>query len=414
MNPRPSILIIGACDTKADEILFLRDCLRQQGAGASIMDVGALGRPSFPPDYSNTDVAAATGSTLEAILQLGDENLVMTQMAAGAARLARSLFDRGELQGLIALGGTMGTDLALEVASALPLGVPKFVVSTISFSPLLPADRIPADLMMILWAGGLYGLNSICKSALRQAAGAVTGAARAALRSEQNRPLIGMTSLGKACLCYMVPLKSQLEARGYELAVFHSTGMGGRAFEDLAEKGRFVAVLDLCLQEISNELGGSVVTAGTGRLESAGRAGIPQIVAPGAVDMVDVQAWKETAPRFQDRPYHAHNRLIASVSTPPEDRAAVARTIAYKLGRARGPVKFILPLRGVQEWDRPGEPFHDPEGLDAFRREARQAIQPPAELLEIDAHINDPSFADLVLHIFDDWVAKGFIPAGKK
>jgi uncharacterized protein (UPF0261 family) len=413
MNAHPSILIIGTCDTKADEILFLKSCIEKQDASALIMDVGALGKPHFQPDFSNAEVAAAAGSTLEAILQLGDENRVMTKIAEGAARLTRSLYDQGKIQAMIALGGTMGTDLALDAASALPLGVPKFVVSTVAFSHLLPPDRMAADLMMILWPGGLYGLNSICKSVLSQAAGAVTGVARAAVLPRQDRPLIGVTSLGKACLRYMVPLKPQLEARGYDVAVFHSTGMGGRAFEALAEERRFVAVLDLCLQEVSNHLGGSVVTAGKSRLESAGRAGIPQIVAPGAIDMVDFQAWTETPARFEHRTVHAHNRLVASVATSPEHRAALARIIGEKLALAKGPVQFILPIRGVEEWDRPGEPLHDPDGLGAFLKAIRASIKPPAELLEIDAHINDPHFADAVLGVFDAWVANGVIPSGK-
>lgn len=410
MNHQPTILIIGTCDTKADEILFLSECVGKQGGRAVIMDVGALGKPPFEPDYSNTEVAAASGSTLEAILQLGDENRVMTKIAEGAAALTRLLYDQGKIQAMIALGGTMGTDLALDVASVLPVGFPKFVVSTVSFSHLLPPDRLSADLMMILWVGGLYGLNRISQSVLRQAAGAVTGAARASVPVEQGRPLIGVTSLGKACLCYMAALKQQLEARGYEVAVFHCTGMGGRAFETLAQQGRFVAVLDLCLQELSNDLGGSVVTAGKSRLESAAHAGIPQIIAPGAIDMVDFQAWREPPARFKDRPFHAHNRLIASVTTPPEDRAAIARIIGAKVALATAPVQFILPIRGVQEWDRPGQPLHDPEGLETFVREARKSITP---LVEIDAHINDPAFTDLVVSIFDEWVAKGIIPASK-
>jgi uncharacterized protein (UPF0261 family) len=333
-------------------------------------------------------------------------------MSTGASNLTARLCAEGKVQGMIALGGTMGTDLALDAASALPLGVPKVLLSTIAFSHLLPPGRIPADLMMILWPGGLFGLNDLCRSVLSQAAGAVAGAARASLDAPAERPLIGITSLGKTCTRYMVALKPALEARGYHVAVFHCTGMGGRAFESLAAQHRFAAVLDLCLQEVGNDLAGSVVTAGKTRLESAGHAGIPQIVAPGATDMVDFQAWKDVPSRYKGRPFHAHNRLIASVTTAAEDRERLARAIGQKLSTARGPVKFILPLRGVEEWDRPGEPLHDPGGLQAFIRAARQSIRPPAELIELDAHINDQAFADLVLTIFDGWTAAGIVAPG--
>lgn len=407
-----TILLVGTCDTKADEILFIKSCIEGQGASVAIMDVGILGKPRFTPEHSNDDVAAAAGTTIASICNLGDENLAMTRLAGGAAALTSRLYAAGKVQGMIALGGSMGTDLALDVAASLPIGVPKFVVSTISFSHLLPPDRIPADVMMILWSGGLYGLNSICQAILSQAAGAVVGAARAAVMPAGTRPKIGMTSLGKSCLTYMVALKPALEARGYELVVFHSTGMGGRAFADLAGQGAFVAVLDLCLQEVSNDLGGSVVVSGKARLEAAGLAGVPQIVAPGAADMVDFAAWSDLPPTYAGRPVHAHNRLIASVTTSGAERRSLARLIGTKLAMATGPVKVLMPLHGIEQWDRPGQPLHDPDGLAAFASELRSAIMAPAELVELETHINDLAFADAVLAALDDWVAKGIVPAG--
>ena len=413
MTQTLNILLVGTCDTKADEILFIKACMEAQGATVAIMDVGILGKPRFSPDYSNEDVAAAAGTTIADICASGDENTAMTRVANGAANLTRQLYAAGKVNGMIALGGTMGTDLALDVAASLPLGVPKFVVSTISFSHLLPPDRIPADVMMILWSGGLYGLNSICKAILSQAAGAVVGAAKSAIMPSGGRPKIGMTSLGKSCLKYMVTLKPALEVRGYELVVFHSTGMGGRAFADLAGQGAFVAVLDLCLQEVSNDLGGSVVVSGKSRLEAAGLAGIPQIVAPGAADMVDFAAWGEMSPRYADRPFHAHNRLIASVTTPPDERRRLARMIGHKLSLATGPVAVLMPMHGVEEWDRPGEPLHDPEGLAAFTHELRSAIHAPVNFIEVPAHINDAAFAEAVLEVLDAWVVEGIVPRGQ-
>ncbi len=408
---KKKILLIGTFDTKADELGFMKQCLEGENAQVITMDVGILAKGVARTDISNDDVAAAAGSTIPAIAAIGDENEAMANMAEGASNLARSLYAEGKLDGMIALGGSMGTDLALDVAGALPVGVPKFVVSTISFSHLLPPDRIPADVMMILWSGGLYGLNSLCKAALSQACGAVVGAARAVVAPDARRAMVGMTSLGKSCLKYMVALKPELEQRGFEVAVFHSTGMGGRAFADLAAKGRFALVLDLCLQEVANDLGGSVVTSGKSRLKAAAGAGVPQIVAPGATDMVDFESWKAMPKRFEGRPYHAHNRLIASVTTPAEDRRVLARHVAAELADAKGPVTFILPNKGIQQWDKADEPLHDPEGLAAFVDEARKAIKTPVELVEIDAHINDQAFVDAVLHKVDQWLAQGVVKA---
>lgn len=409
----PTILLIGTCDTKADEILFLRQVMEGQGARVEIMDVGVLGKPRFQPEHPNDAVAAAAGTTIAEIAAYGDENEAMTKVAEGAVALTGRLYREGRVQGMIALGGSMGTDLALDVAGSLPIGVPKFVVSTIAFSHLLPPERIPADVMMILWSGGLYGLNSICKAALSQAAGAVVGAARAVVPPQGDRPKIGMTSLGKSCLSYMVHLTPELVARGYEPVVFHATGMGGRAFADLAGQGEFVCVLDLCTQEVNNDLQGSVVTSGPSRLTAAGAAGVPQIVAPGATDMVDFPTWAGPAPKHADRPYHAHNRLIASITTGAEDRRALARLMGEKLAAAKGPVVAMLPSRGIQQWDQEGEPLHEPEALAAFVDAFRQAMQPPVRLVEVDAHINDRAFADAVLAVLDDWAAKGIVAKGR-
>jgi uncharacterized protein (UPF0261 family) len=269
--------------------------------------------------------------------------------------------------------------------------------------------------MMILWAGGLYGLNSICKSVLSQASGAVVGAVKAAVKPQTQKPIIGMTSLGKSCLTYMVALKPALELRGYEVAVFHSTGMGGRAFESVAAQNGFAAVMDFCLQEVVNHDNGVLATsAGWDRLENASKAGIPQIVAPGAIDMIDVQSWAPLPAQFADRPYHVHNRLIGSVTTDAEGRRKTARTIGQKLDRAWGPVAFILPAGGVQQWDQIGEPLHDPEGLDAFVETMRISVNAPVQYHEITDHINSLAFAAKALEIFDAWVADNIIPAGVK
>lgn len=408
-----TVLLIGTCDTKADEMLFMRSRLEDGGAKVLVMDVGILGQPAIVADLSSAAVAMAAGASLEDLATLGDENLAMARMASGAALLARQLHDERRMQGVVVLGGTMGTDLGLDVAAALPLGVPKFIVSTVSFSHLIPPERIAPDLMMILWAGGLYGLNTVCQAVLNQAAGALLGACRTAALPVSTRPLVGMTSLGKSCLKYMVRLKPALEARGYEVAVFHTTGMGGRAFEALAEQGRFAAVLDLSLQEVSNQVNGSPVNSGASRLEAAGRAGIPQIVAPGAVDMIDLPTWQGLPERYAGRSYHAHNRLIASVAASSAERRCTARYIADKLAGARGPTAFVLPLQGIQEWDRPGDSMHDAAGHAALIDELRRSLRPPVQMVEIDAHINDAGFAAGVMEVFDQWAERGLITAGQ-
>ena len=406
-----TILVIGTYDTKNAELTYVCDTIRAQGGGVISMDVSVLGDPAEPTDVSKHDVAAAAGKTIQDAIDSGDENHAMQIMAQGAARLCATLYADGKIDGMIGLGGTMGTDLVLDCAQALPMGVPKFVVSTVSFSPLIPADRLSPDIHMILWAGGLYGLNSVCKSSLSQAAGAVLGAAQAVEPPVRDRPVIGMTSLGSSCLMYMKLLREPLLERGFEVAVFHATGMGGMAFEALARQGYFAAVLDLALPELSNLMVGSVVSSGPDRLTNAGAAGIPQIVSPGCADLIDFAGWQDIPAAYRDRPFHAHNRLVKSSGLSGDERRALIRLVAQRLEQAQGPVHFLMPLHGVEEWDKAGQPAHDPDALVAMIDEVRRSISNAVPTTEVDAHINDQAFADAVLAIVDDWIADGTLSA---
>lgn len=403
------ILVVGTYDTKEDELSYLAQVIRAQGGQVITMDVSVLGDPKGPTDISKHDVTAEAGSTITAAIAHDNENHAMQVMATGAARLARRLHAEGRFDGVIVLGGSMGTDLALDLCAALPLGVPKYVVSTVSFSPMIPPERLAADIQMILWAGGLYGLNSVCKASLSQAAGAVLGAARAVEVPTRTKPLIGMTSFGKTVLRYMVPLKPALEARGFEVAVFHATGMGGRAFEALAAEGAFACVMDFAPQEVTNHLFGSAISAGPNRMTAAGLRGIPQMIAPGCYDLLDVVGWQPPPERFRHQPAHAHNRLLSSYLTNAANRREIARVICDKLAMATADVTLFLPNQGCNEWDRPGGPLSDPDGLAAFCDEMRSHVPGNVRLVELDAHINDAAFAETVLQHFDEWLATGVV-----
>lgn len=401
------ILLIGTYDTKEPEMRFIEQRIRTQGARVLTMDVSVLGDPSESTDISKHDVASAVGMSIDDVISQGDENKSFRAMSKGAVLLVVQAFHEGRFDAMLAIGGTLGTDLALDCAQALPMGVPKYIVSTVSFSPLIPPHRIAPDVQMILWSGGLYGLNSICKSSLSQAAGAVVGAACAAISPDRKKPLIGMTSLGSSCLRYMKYLSPELEQRGFEVAVFHSTGMGGMAFEKLAGEGAFACVMDFCMQEFGNMLAGSVVSSGEDRLSNAGRTGTPQMIAPGALDLLDFAGWQEIPEGYRDRAFHEHNRLIKSAVFNGEERRRWIREMAERLRVATGPTHFFLPLGGIEEWDREGQEAHDPESLAALIDEARSVIPASAPMSEVDAHINDAAFAKAVLALFDQWVAQG-------
>ncbi len=407
-----TVLIVGTYDTKNDELEYMADRIRAMGGGVMSMDISVLGDPENPTDISKHEVAKAGGQTIDALIEQGEESVAMQAMADGASALARALQSEGKFDGVVILGGSMGTDAALDICQALPLGVPKYVVSTVAFSPIIPAERLSADIQMILWAGGLYGLNPVCKASLSQAAGAVLGAARAVEMPDSARPLVGMTSLGSSCLKYMKLLKPALEDRGFDVAIFHATGMGGMAYESIAASGGFACVMDFALPELGNLLAGSVVNGGADRMLNAGVAGIPQIVAPGCLDLIDFAGWQEIPERYKDRPFHPHNRLIVSSGLNATERRETAREVAKRLKASDTPAHVILTTQGIEEWDKAGGPAHDPEAFGAFCDEMRKVMTDPIQFTEIDCHINDQAFAEKALEIFDAWVADGTIKTG--
>ena len=409
-----TILIIGTYDTKNDELAFIADKIRAQGGATLTLDVSVLGDPEQPTDFSKDEVARVGGSSIEEAIASGSEHIAMNIMSKGACTLSRQLCDAGRIDGVIVLGGTMGTDLALDVCQALPIGLPKYVVSTVSFSALIPSERLSPDIQMILWAGGLYGLNAICRSSLAQAAGAVLGAARAAEPARTEKPVIGITSLGTSCLKYIKFLKPALEERGYDVAIFHAMGMGGMAFEQIAAQGGFVCVFDFAGCELGNLMAGSVVNAGKDRHRAAGRAGIPQIVAPGCMDLIDFAGWQEIPERFRDRPLHKHNKLVTNTIYTAAERREIARELNKRIAESRAPTHLLIPNGGIEEWDRPGQDCHDPEGLKAFLDELRDSVADHVQRTETDAHINDSEFSALALDIFDQWVAEGLVPKAEE
>jgi len=404
-----TILVVGTFDTKSDELRYLSGCIEAQGGKVATMDISVLGDPPEPVDYTKHAVAEAGGSSIQAAIDSGDENSAMQIMAEGGMALVTQLYRAGKFDGVIIMGGSMGTDVALDMTRVLPLGVPKYIISTIAFSPLLPPARLAADIQMILWAGGLYGLNSVCKSSLSQAAGAVLGAARSVEKPPLDRPLVGMTSLGLSALRYMKTLKPALEARGFEVAVFHATGMGGRAFESLAAEGAFACVMDFCPQELGNHIHGSNISAGADRLTNAGLSGTPQIISAGCYDLVDFIGWQGVAEKWKDHIVHAHNRLISSVVLNAEERRDVARAFCTQMATAKGPTAFLMPTGGYGEWDRPEGDLHDADGLNAFLDEMRKSMPANVDCHELECHINDAPFTAKALEIFDGWLADGTV-----
>jgi uncharacterized protein (UPF0261 family) len=403
-----TIVIIGTLDTKGEEFRYVKELIEKRGHKTIVVDVGILGEPPFQPDITHEEVAEAAGTKLKEIIALGEEGKAIAVMTGGASKIAQKLHSEGRLDGIIALGGSMGAWLALAVMRSLPLDVPKLMVTTEAFSGFITPDMVGGSQMLTDCVAGLWGLNTISRVMLENAASAITGMVENCRKIVPQKPLIGVTTLGSAAHKYTWQIKPLLESRGYEMAVFH-VGAAGRNLEPLIEEGLIAGVLDLCLMELTGYLLGTLWNGGPNRLEAAGRKGIPQVVAPGGIDFVCWAGPPETLPpRYRNRPMHAHNPNDTVVMATTKEKARLGKLVAQKLNRATGPTAALIPAQGFDEADRPGGIFYDPEGRRAFITALKRHIRPGVKVVELDAHINDPQFAREAVTILDDMMKGRF------
>jgi uncharacterized protein (UPF0261 family) len=396
-----SIVIVGSLDTKGEEIKYCADYIEGRGHKAIVMDVGIVGDSPFEPTISKLKVMEAAGESMENILALKSESKAIAKMAEGASIIVKELYESDRLDGVLALGGTMGTSLALTMMKVLPLGVPKLILSTIAFSRLVPTDITGGDLMMMKWGAGFRGINSINIKVLEAAAGAITGAAEAFYKKRDTKlkPTVAITSMGGRK--YVNMLRPALEQRGYEQAVFHACG-GGGALEQAIDEGLIDVVLDLALYEIANEVAGGMISGGKHRLEKAGERGIPQIVAP-IVDAVHLAGHLPVPRKFRNRPMHVHNWLVTAVATTKEEKVKAGRLIAEKLNKAKGPTAVIIPVVPDKRTQLPGlNRLWDLEGMKALSKVLKSNLKPNIKVIEVESGINEPLFIEKLLELFDE------------
>jgi uncharacterized protein (UPF0261 family) len=388
----PTACVIGTLDTKGAEFAFLCDRLRELGVRPYVIDCGTGGPPHFEPDVPAIEVAEAACYSLRELLDRQDRGECVEVMSKGAAVITRRLFREGKIQGVISLGGSAGTTIGTSAMRALPVGVPKVMVSTLASGDVRPYVGT-RDICMMYSVVDISGLNRVSRAVLSNAAAALAGMALAPPEpSEEDRPLVAATMFGVTTPC-VTAARGILEEAGFEVLVFHATGSGGRAMEDLARDGYLVGILDLTTTELADELVGGVLSAGPERLEAAGELGLPQVVAPGALDMVNFGP-RDTVPEaFRGRSFYQHNPTVTLMRTTPEENAELGRIVAEKLNAARGPVVVLLPLQGVSAIDAEGKPFHWPVADAAFRDALRRHLRSEIPVEEHDLHINDPAFA---------------------
>jgi uncharacterized protein (UPF0261 family) len=398
-----TVLLIGTLDTKGDELAFVRERLLDAGVDVLVADAGTGGPPhGIEPDFPSSEVAAEVGAS---VADLTDRGTAVGTMADAAGALAGRLHGEGRIDGVLGAGGSGNTAIATAAMRALPVGVPKLMVSTMAAGDT--RDYIGgSDVALMASVTDVAGLNSISARILANAAAAMAGMVGAAPVSlGEQRPLIGATMFGVTTPC-VTRAREGLEARGYEVLVFHATGTGGKAMEALVDAGFLAGVLDATTTELCDDLVGGVLSAGPDRLEAAGRAGLPQVVSLGALDMVNFGARDTVPPQFESRNLYVHNPSVTLMRTTAEECAELGRRIAAKLSAARGPVALFVPLRGVSMIDAPGQPFFDAEADAALFSALRSGVGSNVELIEMDCNVNDDAFADAMVEKLDSF-AKG-------
>ena len=390
-----SVYLLATLDTKLIEAAFVRDRLAALDVDVRIVDTGCLGSPGIVADVTREQVFAAAGDSLADALAANDRGRAVASAAAGAARLIEVLYQRGQVSGVIAIGGSAGTTIGTAAMRALPLGVPKLMVSTLASGQVrhYVGDK---DILMLNSVTDISGLNRISRSVLDTAARAMAGMVKSprapAAAKGDEKPLVAATMFGVTTPCVQ-RAREILETAGYEVLVFHATGNGGQAMESLIAEGLIAGVLDITTTELADELVGGVLSAGPKRLTAAARAGVPQVVSVGATDMVNFHARATVPAQFVGRNLYQHNASVTLMRTTAEENAAIGAEIGRKASAATGPAAILLPLRGVSAIDRAGQPFDDPPARAALFAAIR-ATAGPIEIMEMDCHINDPAFAD--------------------
>jgi uncharacterized protein (UPF0261 family) len=402
-----SVLLVGTLDTKGAEFAHVRDSLRAAGVAVAVADCGVVGPPAFTPDISREDVFSAAGASYEAVKAVGDRGRAVAFAAAGAAKLAADRHRQGKLSGVMGLGGSAGTTIGTAAMRAVPVGVPKLMVSTLA-SGQVQHYVGTRDVMLLHSVVDISGLNRVSRAVLDNAAAAMAGmvAARRAphasagvgtdprtgVRGSLDRPVIAATMFGVTTPCVEAARK-QLEAAGYEVLVFHATGTGGRTMEGLVRDGLVAGVLDVTTTELADELAGGILSAGPDRLTAAALTGVPQVISVGALDMVNFGPPDTVPARYDGRRFHRHNPNVTLMRTTPEEMDRLGQEVAQKASAATGPTAVVLPLRGVSAVDAEGGPFWWPEADAALFQSVRNWVAPNVEVVELDLHLNDPAFA---------------------
>lgn len=394
----PALYALATMDTKGEEIAFIAECARRAGVEVKTVDVGTHGQSTVPPDVDHQTVAAFHPDGKEAVLGQTDRGTAVSAMSEALTLYLLAEYAKGAIGGVIGIGGSGGTSLISRGLRALPIGLPKLLVSTVASGNTQPYVDC-SDICMLYSVVDVAGLNAVSRKVFANAAHAMAGMMReTAPMVGEPKPTLGMTMFGVTTPC-VTAVREALEARGYDCLVFHATGTGGRAMEKLVESGLIEGVLDITTTEVADEVVGGVFAAGPARFDAILRAGVPYILSLGALDMVNFGSLDTVPEAFRERNLYKHNDQVTLMRTTPEENVAFAQWIAGKLKHASSPVTILIPEGGVSLLDAPGQPFHDPEADRMSFETLEQAVATldHVQVKRLPTNINDPAFADALV-----------------
>ncbi|MFN8497649.1 MAG: Tm-1-like ATP-binding domain-containing protein [Anaerolineae bacterium] len=390
-----TIGVVGALDTKGVEFAFVKREIETRGHTALVIDVGVIGQPGFPPDIPASEVALAGGVSLPDLRAKDDKALAMSVMTNGVAEVAKRLYEAGRIDGIFSMGGSAGTAIGTSAMRALPIGVPKVMVSTVA-SGDTRAYVGTKDVVMFPSIVDVAGVNSISARIYANAVGAIVGMVETAAPTMEHKPLLAASMFGNTTPV-VTRVREAMEARGFEVLVFHCTGTGGATMESLIEAGFIAGVLDITTTEWADELVGGVLNAGPTRLDAAAKVGVPQIICPGCLDMVNFWAPDTIPDKFKDRNFYRWNPNVTLMRTTPEENAELGRILAEKANQSTAPVAFFIPLQGVSQLDSPGHEYWWPAADQALYDAIKKNLRPDIPVYELDNNINDDAFADAIV-----------------
>ncbi len=384
-----TIAVIGTLDSKGEEHAFVAERIRARGHRVLLIDVGTGGPPSVQPDFTRDQVAESAGLDLTTTLSRKDRGECIAAMSRAAPVFLSKLAAGREIHGVISLGGGGGTAIATSAMRTLPIGFPKLMVSVLAAGNTAPYLGT-SDIVMMPSITDIAGLNRLSRLILARAAGAICGMVEEKPETEHSRPLVVASMFGNTTAC-VTEAKRIIENAGYEVLVFAATGSGGRSMEGLIRSGLTAGVLDLTTTELADELVGGILSAGPDRMNAAADAGVPAVVAPGCLDMVNFGEPGTVPADFSNRVFYQHNPQITLMRTTSSECAELGRILAEKVNLYQAPTVIMLPRRALSAIGAQGQPFHDSAADEALFQSIR--IQSKVAVEEFDEEINSPAFA---------------------